>query len=187
MGRKTVIGVVVVVVVLTGIFLGAERIHENGEISDTRMGNLTLTSSAFLNDGIIPSHYTCDGKNVNPPLSIDGVPPNTQSLVLIMDDPDALKPAGKVWDHWIVWNLSVLTTVIKEGEEPKGVHGIGSGGSILYRGPCPPDAEHRYFFKLYALNTMLTLPEKATKQEVERGMEGHILDEAVLIGRYQRL
>lgn len=147
---------------------------------------MKLTSSAFTNNETIPSKYTCDGKNINPPLKIEGAPSNAKSLVLIMDDPDAIKPAGKVWDHWIVFNIPMTPTIIAEGKEPSGIHGKGTGGNLNYKGPCPPDAEHRYFFKLYALDSMLNLKEGVTKTEVEKIMSGHILAQTELIGRYQR-
>ena len=148
--------------------------------------HMKLTSSAFEDGAKIPSTYTCDGEDSNPPLSISGVPDNAKSLALIMDDPDAMKPAGKVWDHWIVFNIPPATTDILEGQEPEGVHGKGTSGNLDYHGPCPPDAEHTYLFKLYALDTPLALAEGATKKEVEEAMEGHILAQTVLKGRYER-
>ena len=148
--------------------------------------NMQLTSPAFQNNTLIPSTYTCDGKNINPPLKISDIPKEVKSLVLIIDDPDSVKPAGKVWDHWIVFNIPPSTTIIPEGKEPQGVHGKGTGGNLKYHGPCPPDAEHRYYFKLYALDTQLSLPEGSTKLEVEKSMERHIIEKTELIGRYNR-
>ncbi len=147
---------------------------------------MKLNSSVFENYGNIPSKYTCDGENINPPLEISEVPVGTKSFVLIMDDPDAVKPAGKVWDHWIVFNIPSSETVIKEGEEPSGVHGSGTGGNSDYYGPCPPDGEHRYFFKVYALDIDLDLSAGATKPEVEAAMADHILAKAELVGLYKR-
>ena len=147
---------------------------------------MNLTSSAFANSGTIPLKYTCDGADVNPPLTISDVPEGTKSLVLIMDDPDAVVPAGKVWDHWMVWNIPPITREIPEGKEPKGVHGKGTSNNLQYKGPCPPDRVHRYFFKLYALNTGLSLPEGSTKAEVEAAMKGRIIARAELMGRYER-
>ena len=147
---------------------------------------MKLTSSAFENNGKIPSKYTCDDLNISPQLSILEIPENAKSIVLIMDDPDAMKPAGKVWDHWIVFNISLETTEIIEGKEPQGIQGMTSFGRLGYGGPCPPDAEHRYFFKLYALDTILDLKEGATKAEVESAMQDHIIDQAELIGLYSR-
>lgn len=150
---------------------------------------MKLTSPAFEHEGKIPVKYTCDGGNMNPPLTIADVPSGAKSLVLIMDDPDVPKHLRKdgMWDHWVVFNIPPGIREIKEGEEPQGTHGIGTGCNLNYMGPCPPDREHRYFFKLYALDTELSLPEKATKQQVEKAMEGHILAETQLMGRYKRL
>lgn len=148
---------------------------------------MELKSSSFENDGKIPSKYTCDGDNINPQLSISNIPNNAKSLVLIMDDPDAIKPAGKVWDHWIVFNIHPETKEILEAQEPKGVQGITSFGALGYGGPCPPDAEHKYIFKLYALDTELNLNEGVTKAEVETKMNEHIIEKTELIGRYERV
>lgn len=147
---------------------------------------MQLTSSVFEHNSKIPSLYTCDGDNINPPLLISDVPEGTKSLVLIMDDPDAVKPTGKVWDHWIVWNISPKMKEIKEGKEPEGAFGSGSSNSRGYRGPCPPDGEHRYYFKLYALDKKLELPEGSGKAEIERAMDGHIIEQAELVGLYIR-
>jgi Raf kinase inhibitor-like YbhB/YbcL family protein len=149
---------------------------------------MLLTSSAFEDGGFIPRQYTCDGSNINPPLSIAEIPTGTQSLTLIMDDPDVpkyIRPDG-IWDHWVVFNISPGTTTIEPGKEPNGTHGIGSGNNLKYYGPCPPEGEHRYFFKLYALNCLLTLSEKATKADVETAMQHHILAKTELMGVYGR-
>ena len=150
---------------------------------------MKLTSPAFEHQGKIPSQYTCDGANINPPLTISDVPTQAKSLALIVDDPDVPKRLRQdgMWDHWIVFNMSPKLTEVKEGEEPQGIHGLGTSGNLDYFGPCPPDREHRYFFKLYALDSQLNLSEKATKQQVEKAMQGHILAQAELMGRYQRL
>ena len=149
---------------------------------------MKLTSTAFEHQGKIPSKYTCDGANISPPLSISDVPSQAKSLVLIMDDPDVPKHLRKdgMWDHWVVFNIPASLTEIKEGEEPEGTHGIGTSNNLDYNGPCPPDREHRYFFKLYALDTELKLPEQAKKQQVEKAMEGHVLAKTELMGRYER-
>ncbi len=149
---------------------------------------MKLTSPAFDYEGKIPSAHTCDGENVNPPLSISEVPSDAKSLVLIMDDPDVPKDIRKdgMWDHWVVFNIPPDHTEIAQGQEPPGRHGIGTGDNTDYFGPCPPDGEHRYFFKLYALDCELDLPEKSTKLDVEGAMSGHVLDTAVLMGRYAR-
>ncbi len=149
---------------------------------------MKLTSSVFAHKGKIPSRYTCDGDNTNPPLAISDVPSGAKSLALIMDDPDVPKEVREdgMWDHWVLFNLPANLGDISEGEKPPGTHGKGTAGNLDYFGPCPPDREHRYFFKLYALDKELDLPEKATKQQVEQAMEGHILEKAELIGRYER-
>ena len=161
------------------------------------MASLSLKSSAFENDGKIPSKYTCDeNREINPPLSIANAPAGTKSLVLIMDDPDVpkqLHPDG-MYDHWVVFNIpppAPMTTLeILEGGPVHGTQGVNGSGKNVYTGPCPPPqyepSEHRYFFKLYALDAELPLAEGATKQDVERAMQGHILEETQLIGRYKR-
>ncbi len=147
---------------------------------------MQLRSPSFENNSKIPSKYTCDGEKISPPLNISEVPPSTKSLVLIMDDPDAMKPAGKVWDHWIVFNIPPETEEVPEGTEPKGIQGTTSFESTGYGGPCPPDAEHGYIFKLYALDSELELSEGARKSDVEAAMESHIIKEVKLTGRYER-
>ncbi|RLC37938.1 YbhB/YbcL family Raf kinase inhibitor-like protein [candidate division Kazan bacterium] len=149
------------------------------------MDNLVLASPAFTEGGSIPAKYTGEGENINPPLKISGVPENARSLVLIMDDPDA--PMG-VWDHWIVWNIPPQTAEIKEGELPAGaVVGTNSFGNQNYGGPYPPPGPaHRYVFKLYALNQGLDLSAGAKKSEVEKAMEGKILAQTTLTGKYNR-
>jgi len=147
-----------------------------------------LTSTAFKHEEKIPSRYTCDGKNVSPPLRIESIPKNAVSLALIMDDPDVpkhIRPDG-MWDHWVVFNIPVSITTIKEAAEPFGTHGITTSKTLAYTGPCPPDREHRYFFKVFALDTVLNLPGGSTKKQVLAAINGHILDEAVLMGRYER-
>ncbi len=144
---------------------------------------MKLTSPAFADNGSIPSVYTCDGDDAVPPLMVSDVPPGAKSLALVMDDPDAVKPAGKVWDHWIVWNIAPTATRI---DDKSGVHGKGTSGNLNYKGPCPPDREHRYYFKLYALDVMLDLPEGSTKKQVEEAVKGHVIASATLVGRYTR-
>lgn len=146
-------------------------------------GTLRITSTAFTDNASMPKTYTCEGKDVNPPLSISGVPQEAESLVLIMDDPDG---TVGVWDHWVMFNIAPSLTEIREGEEPQGVPGKGTARDAFYRGPCPQDGEHRYRFKLYALDTVLGLPEGVSKEEVEKAMEGHVLDFAQIIGKYER-
>lgn len=145
------------------------------------MERLQITSPAFENKGLISSKYTCDGDDVNPPLKIEGIPENTESLVLIVDDPDA--PIG-TWDHWIVWNIAP-TEKIEEDSVP-GVEGLNDFRRNSYGGPCPPSGKHRYFFKVYALDTKLDLKPKSRKKDVERAMKGHTIAQGEIIGLYRR-
>lgn len=153
---------------------------------------MKLTSSAFEHESTIPEKYTCDGANINPPLEISEIPEGTVSLVLIMDDPDV--PAqireDQMFDHWVHFNIPAETTRIEEGSVIVGVAGSNTRGTPAYTGPCPPPqyqpSEHRYYFKLYALDTELGLAEGATKKEVEAAMQGHVLAQADLMGRYDR-
>ncbi|MFC1698059.1 YbhB/YbcL family Raf kinase inhibitor-like protein [Nanoarchaeota archaeon] len=145
------------------------------------MGDLKLKSD-FENDARIDSKYTCDGQDVSPPLDISGVPEEAESLVLVVDDPDA--PVG-TWDHWILFNIPVSTSRIEEGGSA-GVSGKNSWGKLGYGGPCPPSGVHRYVFKLYALNTKLDLEEGASKDQIEDAMENHILAKTELVGVYSR-
>ncbi|MBI2065735.1 MAG: YbhB/YbcL family Raf kinase inhibitor-like protein [Candidatus Zambryskibacteria bacterium] len=153
---------------------------------------MQITSSAFEHNTSIPSKYTCDGdRPTNPPLSISGVPEEAKSLALIMDDPDVpkqLRPDG-VFDHWVLFNIPVETKEIPEGTSA-GTPGANTGGGNAYTGPCPPPqfepAEHRYIFKLYALDIELDVGPGAEKRKVIEAMQGHILAEAELIGKYKR-
>ena len=145
------------------------------------MKELTITSPAFERNKLIPSKYTCDGDDVNPPLNIKGTPEETKSLVLIVDDPDA--PMG-TWDHWIVWNIPP-TNKIEENSVP-GTEGLNNFRRHSYGGPCPPSGTHRYFFRVYALDTKLDLNPNSRKKEIEKAMKDHILARGELVGRYSR-
>lgn len=150
---------------------------------------LDVTSSAFEERGAIPARYTCDGLDISPPLSWSPVPNATQSLALIAEDPDAARGA---FAHWVIYNLPPDTQRLPEDVPnrqtlPSGaLQGMNGAGSIGYTGPCPPSGTHRYFFKVYALDTDLDLGAGATKEEVVRAMEGHVLAEGRLLGTYQR-
>jgi len=145
---------------------------------------MKLESSAFQNNQPIPLKYTCDGENVNPPLKINEIPEGTKSLVLIVDDPDA--PMG-TWVHWLVWNIEPQTREVPESPVfDEAVEGINSFKKTGYGGPCPPSGTHHYFFKLYALDIMLDLDSQAKVKDIEKAMEGHILDKAELVGVYSR-
>ena len=146
-----------------------------------------LKSSAFSNNEEIPSKYTCDGEDITPPLEISNVPDGAKSLVLIMDDPDAKKVAGKTWVHWVVWDIPPDIDSIEENTSLAGaLHGVNDFGKNEYGGPCPPSGIHRYIFKLYALDNFLNLSKSSTKQDVESAMKGHITGEAKLTGLYSR-
>jgi len=150
---------------------------------------MELTSSAFHEGGSIPSRYTCDGKNISPSLRWSGAPAGTKSFALIADDPDA--PAG-AWAHWLLWNLPASVKELDKGlpASPQLAEGTFQGkndfGRNGYGGPCPPSGTHHYVFKLYALDTKLTLKSDASRPNVEAAMKDHILAQASLIGVYQR-
>ena len=143
---------------------------------------MKIGSPDFAHEGDIPVEFTCDGNDVSPTMVIQDIPEGTKSLALISDDPDA---PGGTWVHWVAWNIPSNTTTIGKGEKI-GVEGTSSFGKTGYGGPCPPSGTHRYFFKLYALDTDLNLPASTTKADLEAAMEGHILDNAELMGTYSR-
>jgi Raf kinase inhibitor-like YbhB/YbcL family protein len=145
-------------------------------------GKMKITS-VFSNNTKIPEKYTCDGQDISPPLEISAIPNATKSLAIIADDPDA--PSG-TWVHWVVWNILANASIkIAEGKSP-GTEGTTSFGSLGYGGPCPPSGTHRYFFKVYALDTLLSLKEGANKKQLEAAMQEHLLDKAELIGLYSK-
>ncbi len=155
------------------------------------VSTMKLTSPAFAYNEQIPSKYTCDGDNINPPLVMSDVPMNAQSLTLIVEDPDIPDAAKKnfnvdIWAHWVVFNIKPVAQSIPEKSNPFGTIGKNTRGNISYGGPCPPDKEHRYFFKLYALDITLPLTEGASRIDVEQAMQGHIIEQAELMGRYKR-
>jgi Raf kinase inhibitor-like YbhB/YbcL family protein len=148
------------------------------------MTTVKISSSAFDHKELIPVKYTCDGMDMNPPLTIQNIPPEAKSLALIVDDPDA--PRG-MWVHWVVWNIDPGTKEIKENSVPAGAkQGMNDFGKSDYGGPCPPSGTHRYFFKLYALDTTLNLGPDTTKATLEAAMKGHIIAQAETIGLYKR-
>jgi Raf kinase inhibitor-like YbhB/YbcL family protein len=145
---------------------------------------LKLTCPAFHHGSQIPSRYTCDGENISPYLVIQGVPAATKSLALILDDPDA---ASGIWLHWLLWDISPEVREIREHTVPFGARqGINSWDKMGYGGPCPSSGSHRYFFRLFALDTRLKLVEPAARETLERAMEGHILATGELMGTYAR-
>jgi len=145
---------------------------------------IQITSAAFSEGDKIPRIYTCDDQNVSPPLDWTGVPTGTVNLVLIMDDPDA--PSG-IWVHWVMYNLPADTTSLKQGITGSGVDGKNDFSKLGYGGPCPPrGSNHRYYMKLYALDIRLDLKAGATKVQVESAMQGHVLGQGQLMGKYGR-
>ena len=155
--------------------------------------SLTITSTAFTPDGAIPSLYTCEGKDISPPLAWSGAPAGTLSLALIVDDPDAPDPAAPkmTWVHWVLYNIPAaangLPEAIKSTVLPPGTReGVNNWGRTGYGGPCPPIGRHRYFHKLYALDTALPELKRPDKAALEKAIQGHVLAQAVLIGTYQK-
>ncbi|MEQ1584319.1 MAG: YbhB/YbcL family Raf kinase inhibitor-like protein [Cyclobacteriaceae bacterium] len=142
---------------------------------------LHISSPSFEANQLIPSKYTCEGKDINPSLEIAGIPEKAHSLVLIVEDPDA---PGKTWVHWLVWNIPI-THHIMENSVP-GEQGRNDFKRVAWGGPCPPSGTHRYFFKVYALDTLLKLSSKTTKKELEQAMGEHILAFGELVGVYKR-
>jgi Raf kinase inhibitor-like YbhB/YbcL family protein len=148
------------------------------------MTKVQIQSDSFENNKMMPAKFTCDSSNISPGLSFSGIPDGSKSLVLIMDDPDA---PGGTWIHWTVWNIDPSVTKIPENSVPGGsVEGKTDFGKPGYGGPCPPSGTHRYFFKLYALDTVLDLDASAAANDIEKAMKGHTIDSAELIGLYKR-
>jgi len=180
-----------ILLVLAILFCGCkEKKKENKlpEQGDEKMA-ITVTSSAFEQGGMIPAEYTCDGENISPPLKWDDVPAGTKSIALISDDPDA--PAG-TWVHWIMWNIPPDLSQLSENIPHDKVLPDGSTQGITdfqrpgYGGPCPPSGTHRYYFKIYALDTKLDLQSSATKADLLKAIHGHILAQGELMGKYKR-
>ena len=154
-------------------------------------GNMRLTSTAFNNQSAIPTMYTCEGKDISPPMAWSDIPVGTKSLALIVDDPDAPDPAAPkmTWVHWVLYNLPATNGGLPEGVKtlPVGTkEGLNDWKRTGYGGPCPPIGRHRYFHKLYALDTMLPDLKQPTKVKLEEAMKGHIIGEAQLMGTYQK-
>jgi Raf kinase inhibitor-like YbhB/YbcL family protein len=168
-------------VLLCYLFCVMVSVHQT-EAAD--MSAIKLSSPAFGQSELIPAKYTCDGANVNPPLVIENIPAEAKSLALIVEDPDA--PAG-TWVHWVVWNINPATHEIKEHSLPAGAQeGMNDFRRYGYGGPCPPSGTHRYFFKLYALSTTLSLSANSAKTALESAIKGCVLLQTELIGLYKR-
>lgn len=178
-GKKLVMSLFLYgIIVVTGCTTAGHSPQKEGAMT------ITISSNAFAANSPIPKRYTCDGENLSPALSWQNVPDGTQSLVLIMDDPDA--PIG-TFVHWVLYNIPAGTTELSEGVKGIGVEGLNDFGKLGYGGPCPPrGSNHRYFFKIYALDTQLSLGGGAKKSVVEKAMSGHILARGELVGRYGR-
>jgi len=144
---------------------------------------MKITSSAFQEGGNIPSKFTCDGSDTSPPLQITSVPVEAKTLVLVADDPDA---PGRLFTHWLVWNIPPQTNSIAEGSAPKGVQGTNDFGKSGYGGPCPPPGTHRYSFKVFALDRELELRSGAKRSQVDAAMKCHVIAQGELMGRYAR-
>jgi Raf kinase inhibitor-like YbhB/YbcL family protein len=155
--------------------------------------SLQLTSTAFTQGGAIPARYTCEGNDSSPPLAWSGAPAGTRSFALVVDDPDAPDPAKpqRVWVHWVVYNLPATVAGLAENASRQGLPqraapGKNDSGKMVYGGPCPPIGRHRYFFKLYALDTELTGLSSPNKAELTKAMNGHVLANGELMGTYQK-
>lgn len=169
--RQTAIGAASAILFATIISLGATE------------GSIKITSSAFHDGGNIPSKFSCDGGNTNPPLQISGVPSGAKSLALVVDDPDA---PGGVFTHWVVWNISAQTATIPEGSAGKATQGTNDFGRLGYGAPCPPSGAHRYVFKVFALDRPLDLSRGAKRAQLDAAIKGHVIAQGELTGRYSR-
>lgn len=190
MHLRTLYLILFMAVLLSGISYVIIASHSPEKVSlapiviSTPSSNMKIFSRAFQSGELIPSKYTCDGNNISPPLKISGIPKAAKSLALIVDDPDA--PAG-TWVHWIIWNINPQTTSIAEQSVPAdAIEGKTSFGKSGYGGPCPPSGTHRYFFKIYALDTWLDLPRATDRAALGNAIAGRILDKAEIIGIYKR-
>ncbi len=185
MSRSVIISIALILLV---VIIGRIWWWQAKRIPTTNLNErstMHISSSAFDHNGTIPSTYTCDSENINPPLSVAAIPDGTKSLALIMDDPDA--PNGD-WVHWLVWDINPNITTIEQNSVPNGaVEGTTSGGKVGYGGPCPPSGVHHYHFKVYALDVAnLGLQPTATKADMLDTMDKHILAQGELIGLYSR-
>jgi Raf kinase inhibitor-like YbhB/YbcL family protein len=191
MGRKWISPAFIVsCLLITGVFTACADEPKEGSEEEAKMGAIELKSEAFKQGETIPVKYTCDDADVSPALTWSQPPEGTKELVLICDDPDA---PMRTWDHWVLYGLPADTAGLPEGVpkteeiESGGVHGKNSWGNLGYGGPCPPKGTtHRYFFKIYAIDKKLNLESGAVKKEVLSAIEGHILAQGELMGKYAR-
>ena len=177
MRNKGILAIGITIIFIIIVSIGC--VEENQK----KVENMKISSPAFENGESIPSEYTCDGADVSPVLNFSDIPESATSLVLIMDDPDA--PMG-TWVHWLIWNIPPNTAGFSKGENMTFPRGMNDFGQLKYGGPCPPSGTHRYYFKLYAVDTMLDLNEGASKAELVSAISEHIVEETQLMGTYSR-
>jgi Raf kinase inhibitor-like YbhB/YbcL family protein len=182
--RIAIIILILVVAVATVFFLFRFRNEDRPTLLPITQGSMNFSSPAFGNGQLIPSAYTCDGADERPPFAINGVPENAKSLAIIVDDPDA--SAGD-WVHWLAWNIDPTVSKIEGTLPPDAVEGTTDFKRTGWGGPCPPSGVHRYQFKLYALDDPIDLDKSAKKADLERAMQGHVIEGAAFVGKYARV
>jgi Raf kinase inhibitor-like YbhB/YbcL family protein len=182
---KSFLSLIFLLILVSGVLMMSKLIH-----ASATGGNMILKTNAFKASEAIPSKYTCDGADVSPGLAWEGAPEGTRSFALICDDPDA--PSG-IFAHWVLFALPSTVTSLPENlpkqndlNSPKCKQGMNDFGNVGYNGPCPPGGTHRYFFKLYALDSDIQLASKAGKRDLEAAIKGHVLAQAELVGNYRR-
>jgi hypothetical protein len=190
MKKLWVLIIIIIVIISAVIFYWYKSQPQSSSVSGVEnkiiinQTPMKIQSPVFQNNQSIPSKYTCDGGDVNPPLEFLEVPKEAKTLALIVDDPDA--PKGD-WVHWLVWDINPAINQIAENSAPEeAVEGVTDFGRAGWGGPCPPSGTHRYFFKLYALDAKLNLPSYSVKKDLLQAMNGHIINQAELVGLYQR-
>lgn len=177
---KVLIGLILIISLVVGAvyYFNGSKLFSNN--TTPIKAKINISSQAFLNGQTIPSTFTCNSDNINPPLSFDRVPGDAKSLVLIVDDPDASTPA---FNHWLVFNIDPNTTNIEQGKIPNALEGTNDFGELKYMGPCPTGT-HKYYFRVYALDTMLSLNEGAKRLDIDAAMQDHILAQGEFFGVY---
>jgi len=186
--KKIILSICIISIIGVAIFLiqtkKSKQFQPKYSPPNDKNNSMKITSPNFSKEDMIPKKFTCDGEGINPELEISGAPEETKSLVLIVDDPDA--PMGN-FNHWVMWNIKPSVKKIGENSyPPEAVSGINSGEKNSYVSPCPPSGIHRYYFKIYALNILLNLDASSRKNDVEKAMSSHIIDQAELMGKYSR-
>ena len=181
--KKSLFGILAIVIILIIILASAYKKKSQSQDYNFKGDNMKITSLAFSQGQSIPAKYTCKGENINPELVFEQIPPEAKSLALIMDDPDA---PGATFTHWVVYNMPPETMRLAENSNPPGVQAKNSADENKYIGPCPPSGTHRYFFKLYALDAMLSASKISTKEDLLSATQGHILEETELMGKFTK-